>query len=52
MIQAGKGSLYFCVDGGGSRSRDRFVDTEGTVFAEAKGGPYNPSGERLTERAA
>jgi len=43
MIQAGKGELYFCVDGGGSRSRARFVDSEGTVFAEATGGPCNPS---------
>src|SRR5580700_5288413 len=43
MIQARKGELYFCVDGGGSRSRGRFVDIEGTVFAEAKGGPCNPS---------
>jgi glucosamine kinase len=31
------------VDGGGSRSLGRFVDTEGTVLAEAKGGPCNPS---------
>jgi len=36
MIQAGKGALYFCVDGGGSRSRDRFVDTEQTVFARRR----------------
>ena len=43
MIQAGKNELYFCVDGGGSRSRGRFVDSEGTVLAEAKGGPCNPS---------
>jgi len=43
MIEAGKGELYFCVDGGGSRSRGRFVDIEGTVFAEAKAGPCNPS---------
>jgi glucosamine kinase len=43
MIQAGKGELYFCVDGGGSRSRGRFIDIEGTVFAEARGGPCNPS---------
>ncbi|MBV8139989.1 MAG: hypothetical protein JO121_30780 [Deltaproteobacteria bacterium] len=50
MIQAEKGELYFCVDGGGSRSRGRFVDIEGTVFAEAKGGPCNPSTD--LERAA
>jgi hypothetical protein len=43
MIQAAKGELYFCVDGGGSRSRGRFVGIEGTVFAEANGGPCNPS---------
>jgi glucosamine kinase len=43
MTQAGKSELYFCVDGGGSRSRGRFVDIEGTVLAEAKGGPCNPS---------
>jgi len=43
MIEVGKDELYFCVDGGGSRSRGRFVDIEGTVFAEAKGGPCNPS---------
>jgi glucosamine kinase len=43
MTQVGKDELYFCVDGGGSRSRGRLVDIEGTVFAEAKGGPCNPS---------
>jgi glucosamine kinase len=43
MIQAAPGELYFCVDGGGSRSRGRFVDIEGTVLAEANGGPCNPS---------
>jgi len=43
MIQAENGELYFCVDGGGSRSQGRFVDIEGTVFAEADGGPCNPS---------
>ncbi|MBV9273369.1 MAG: hypothetical protein JO333_05710, partial [Verrucomicrobia bacterium] len=43
MIQAGKGELYFCVDGGGSRSRGRFIDIEGTVLAEANAGPCNPS---------
>ncbi len=35
--------LYFCVDGGGSRSRGRFVDGEGKALAEATGGPCNPS---------
>src|SRR5260370_33832886 len=29
MIQAGNGELYCCVDGGGSRSRGRFVDIVG-----------------------
>ncbi|MBV8967859.1 MAG: hypothetical protein JO331_02225 [Verrucomicrobia bacterium] len=43
MIQAENGELYFCVDGGGSRSQGRFVDVEGAVFAEASGGPCNPS---------
>jgi glucosamine kinase len=43
MIQTGKGELCFCVDGGGSRSRGRLVDIEGTALAEANGGPCNPS---------
>jgi len=34
---------YFCLDGGGSRSRARLVDFDGRAFAEAAGGPCNPS---------
>jgi glucosamine kinase len=36
-------TLYFCVDGGGTRSRGRLVDISGTALAEAAGGPCNPS---------
>ncbi|MBV9561961.1 MAG: hypothetical protein JOY90_16170 [Bradyrhizobium sp.] len=35
--------LYFCVEGGGSRSRGRFVDGQGRALADASGGPCNPS---------
>jgi glucosamine kinase len=42
-IEAGKGELFFCVDGGGTRSRGRLVDVEGHALAEAAGGPCNPS---------
>jgi glucosamine kinase len=43
MIQAGNGELYFCMDGGASGSRGRFVDIEGRTLAEATEGPCNPS---------
>jgi glucosamine kinase len=35
--------LYFCVDGGGTRSRGRVLDAEGRALAEASGGPCNPA---------
>jgi len=35
--------LTFCVDGGGSKSRARLVDSAGRVLAEAEEGPCNPS---------
>jgi hypothetical protein len=35
MIQAKNSELYFW-DGGGSRSRGRFVDIEGRTLAEAQ----------------
>ena len=35
--------LYFCVDGGGTRSRGRVLDAEGRTLAEASGGPCNPN---------
>jgi len=40
---AGSGELYFCVDGGGTRSRGRLLDAEGIALAEATSGPCNPS---------
>ena len=36
-------SLTFCVDGGGSKSRARLVDSAGRTLAEAEEGPCNPS---------
>ena len=35
--------LYFCVDGGGTRSRARLQDADGKALAEAVGGPCNPT---------
>ena len=35
--------LYFCVDGGGTRSRARLLDAGGAILAEATGGPCNPA---------
>jgi glucosamine kinase len=35
--------LFFCVDGGGTRSRGRLFDVEGRTLAEAAGGPCNPA---------
>ncbi len=43
MIQAKNSELYFCMDGGASRSRGRFLDIEGRTLAEAMEGPGNPS---------
>jgi N-acetylglucosamine kinase-like BadF-type ATPase len=43
MIQAKNSELYFCMDGGDSRSRSRFVDIEGRTLTEATEGPCNPS---------
>jgi len=42
-IEAGEDKLFFCVDGGGTRSRGRLVDVEGRALAEAAGGPCNPA---------
>ena len=36
------GELYFCIDGGGTRSRARLVDRAGRTLAEASAGPCNP----------
>jgi glucosamine kinase len=36
-------TLYFCVDGGGSRSRGRLLDVRGKALANASAGPCNPS---------
>jgi glucosamine kinase len=36
-------SLYFCVDAGGTRSRARIIDREGSILAEASSGPCNPA---------
>jgi glucosamine kinase len=35
--------LYFCVDGGGTRSRGRLVDREGHALADAEDGACNPA---------
>lgn len=35
--------LYFCVDGGGTRSRGRLFDREGRVLADAEDGACNPA---------
>jgi glucosamine kinase len=37
------GDLYFCVDGGGSRSRARLIDSHGQTLAEGAAGPCNPA---------
>jgi glucosamine kinase len=42
-MKAMVGSLIFCVEGGGTKSRARLVDRAGTTRAEAEGGPCNPS---------
>jgi glucosamine kinase len=42
-MEAPRDELYFCVDGGGSRSRGRFFDPQGRAIAEAAAGPCNPS---------
>jgi glucosamine kinase len=42
-MKAMVGNLIFCVEGGGTKSRARLVDTGGTTRAEAEGGPCNPS---------
>jgi glucosamine kinase len=36
------GELFFCIDGGGTRSRGRLLDGEGGILAEAVAGPCNP----------
>jgi len=43
MHGAGDGELYFCVDGGGTRSRGRLLDAQERALAEAAAGPCNPS---------
>jgi glucosamine kinase len=35
--------LFFCVDGGGTKSRARLVDDRGRTLAEALSGPCNPT---------
>src|SRR5579862_1713547 len=35
--------LIFCIDGGGSKSRARLVDSAGKLVAEAEDGPCNPT---------
>lgn len=35
--------MFFCVDGGGTRSRARLFDIQGRSLAEAGAGPCNPS---------
>ncbi|MGO9755425.1 MAG: BadF/BadG/BcrA/BcrD ATPase family protein [Roseiarcus sp.] len=41
--EPGEPALYFCVDGGGSRSRGGLFDAEGKALAEAAAGPCNPT---------
>jgi glucosamine kinase len=43
MIQAKNSELYFCMDGGASRSQGRFLDIAGRTLAEAMEGPCHPS---------
>src|SRR5579862_2737908 len=42
-MEARESELYFCVDGGGSRSRGRLLNFEGATLAEAAAGPCNPA---------
>jgi glucosamine kinase len=37
------GDIYFCIDGGGTKSRARVLDHDGATLAEALGGPCNPA---------
>jgi len=37
------GGLFFCADAGGTRCRGRLMDAAGTVLAEARAGPCNPT---------
>jgi glucosamine kinase len=43
MQNGRKDDLYFCVDGGGSQSRARLINSRGQALAEAAAGPCNPS---------
>jgi glucosamine kinase len=36
-------AVYFCVDGGGTRSRGRLTDADGVTLASAVDGPCNPN---------
>lgn len=38
-----RNEFYFCVDGGGSKSRARLLDDQGGALAEAVAGPCNPA---------
>ena len=49
-IETREDELYFCVDGGGSRSRGRIFDPAGKALAEAAAGPCNPATD--SKRAA
>ena len=42
-MTTGDGQIFFCIDGGGTRSRARLVDEAGRMLASALSGPLNPS---------
>ena len=46
------GELFFCIDGGGTRSRARLVGRDGRALTSAESGPCNPSTNRTRALAS